>query len=212
MRTVLMIAAATAACASLAGASVLVGSFENTLSEPLGNWTTVPAGNSFSGTGATDGSSSLSFVAASGFNWALTFNGNEPLRDAILDNDMLLFDVTVPGEYIPGISEYMVFYASFNSESTGWQQTSANLQRTDGGGDNALGGDRITMMWNYSLHGTQPIVNPASSWSQFNIATNWGGAQRPTMYVDNVRLARIPEPATLGALVAAGALVLRRRG
>jgi hypothetical protein len=32
------------------------------------------------------------------------------------------------------------------------------------------------------------------------------------MYVDNVRLARIPEPATLGALVAAGALLLRRRG
>lgn len=211
MRAVLMIAAATAACASFANAT-MIGSFENTLSEPLGNWTTVPAGNSYSSTGVTHGASSLSFIPASGFQWALTFNGNAPLRDEILANDMLLFDVTVPGQYVPGISEYMVFYASFNSDSVGWQQTSANLQRVDGGGENALGGDRITMMWNYSLHATQPIVNPGSPWSQLNIATNWGGSQRPTMYIDNVRLARIPEPATLGALIAAGALVLRRRG
>jgi hypothetical protein len=103
-----MIAAATAACASFANAT-MIGSFENTLSEPLGNWTTVPAGNSYSSTGVTHGASSLSFIPASGFQWALTFNGNAPLRDEILANDMLLFDVTVPGQYVPGISEYMVF-------------------------------------------------------------------------------------------------------
>lgn len=205
----LLCAATTIVVATMptsARADTLLGSFENSLSGPLGNWT-LPGTVNYSATGATDGAVSAAITPPVGFNWSIALNGNEPLRDAILANDKIAFDVTITQAYTPGVAEYVVFLASFNSNSTGWQQAGSNLLSP--GGENALGQTKQTFVWDYPNN----VVNAASPWSQFNIATNFGPSSgtAPTIFIDNVRLIAVPEPAALATLASAGTLLFRRR-
>ena len=210
MRTHLLAVAAVAALGPICHADVLLGSFENSMAGSLeGTWSVSSASQAYSPTGATDGASTVALTpGAPGFAWTLALNGNAVLRDAILANDAIAFDVTVPsGPQTPGVWEYMVFGAAFNSAG-GWQQTPTNVTRS-GGGDNAWNTDKVTFVWDYPAN----VVSAASSWSQFNIALNsgnLGGNPPPTVYIDNVRL--VPEPAALGLVaVAGGAMALGRR-
>jgi hypothetical protein len=210
-----MIRSALAAAAVLLAASsaqaTLLGSFEGNLSGPLGTWSyTNGTSGTFSSTvGVTEGTQSAAITVVPNFNWAMALNGNEPLRDAILANDLIAFDVTIETPYTPGVAEYMVFFASLNSEGTGWQQTAANLRPLGGGSDNAMGTTKVTFVWDYP----QTAMNATSAWAQFNLATNFGPASGtvPTMHIDNFRLIPIPEPTSLGALALGGLVALRRR-
>lgn len=199
-----------AATATAASADVLLGDFENSLAGPLGTWSGSGGVTlTYSSTnGVSSGSSSLQVQrSAQGFDWSLALNGNEPLRDAILANDKLAFDVTMVTGPQPPTFPYSVFLASLNSNATGWTQATANL--TSVSGENGWNTDKVTFIWDYPQTG----MNASSPWSQINIATNIGNVTGPipAIYIDNVRLIAAPEPASLCGLASVLTLGLRRR-
>lgn len=230
MRIGLIALAAVSACATITSANVVIGSFEGSLASPftdatwalrnnVANLNTGAAATNFGyfSTGATEGTSAMRIRIPGGFTWGLELTqgggGGNTFRDAWNSHDALLFDVTIAGG-TPDVNPYQVFLASINSDGTGggWQQATANLQRVDGGGENAVNNEQtVTMRWNYRADG-KLFPSDTANFAQLNIATNGGNyTGAPYGYFDNFRLVVVPEPASLAALASGGVLVLRRR-
>jgi hypothetical protein len=107
----------------------LVGSFENSLSSPLGGTWEGPGleNPTYVTTGATDGSSALAIHHPTGWNIEAIFRGGMPLAQATAQHDFLLIDVTtsdlgVSGDgWSPSWRQLFVVFNS-NDDYGGWQQ------------------------------------------------------------------------------------------
>src|SRR5262245_19307780 len=107
---------------------VLLGSFENNLSSPIGGTWEGPgiATSTFVSTGATEGTSAIAFHQPPSWNIEAILKGGMPLAQAVAQNDFLIIDVTTvdSGVNNDGWSpSWRAVDAVFNSIQGGWQQS-----------------------------------------------------------------------------------------
>ncbi len=149
--------------------------------------------------GATEGTHSMQVNWSGGFQWYGDATNNFAVRDALVNdpNKEILFDVTVPDGGLAGWSNALLAM----NDSLGWRQVDNSKQL-----DIPQTAGTYTLAFDISGI-TGP--NPTGTWFQLFFSVN--GPTTETYYIDNIRTAPVPEPASLTVLVAGAGLLIRRR-
>jgi hypothetical protein len=226
-------AAGVAGMASFASASSFtVANFEDGMTDGFGTATNSGVtANSFASptTGTintpatgTDTTQVLDLFAA-GFNGGLTSGADlgfdfkaSGLATQFLANDVLTFNWEVPpSATTSGYSQ--LYNIILNAPGAGFvgvggsSGATSPLAVTTGtvNQNPTYSGQLNTVSINYDAYKAAISANP--SYLQLEIQTNNGGGAPSDMYFDNFTLSTVPEPASLGMLVVAGAGMLGRR-
>ncbi len=181
--------------------ATLIASFEGALDA---NWNASGPAATFGNTiGVTEGSDSLKVAAAAGWQQSVYWGSASVVADLIA-GATLDMDVTIPADagVAPG-DDWADVYLVIQGDGQGWLSTAAPI---------ATNGTTETQSWDY--HAAGATLNPAAAWFEIILIVNSGAAR--DVYVDNIRIASVPEPSSLllvgmGGLASLGGLVRRRR-
>ncbi|RIK72316.1 MAG: hypothetical protein DCC67_19445 [Planctomycetota bacterium] len=241
-RRFLLAVAALAVTAAPAWAQIVIGNFEGgTDGWAATSGTGIYPDNSpgYGGFFATNGSYALNLLApdlasnppSGTFRWSMQLDNNDiPNLGALFAaNPILIADVGFrTDEWADPDANWARWdTASINNNVTGWKQTSdANMDDTSnpgfpGGWDQTNFGatNKRTIRWNF-----QEVLTPAelagiaagTTYFQINLSTNYDANYNTaggSYWIDNIRLAAVPEPATatLAGLAGLMAIAARRR-
>lgn len=206
-------AIAAGAFSATSASAVVIGAFEGDFSSPYTSineedvevdvlWTT-DTDASFTGFGATEGSTSFTASKAPGWGNILFLNGGTQLAADVSEYNYLALDVSSPDT-----AEWRQFFVVMQGDGLGWTQRGGDVGGLTPGGTATLFIDLVES-------GAKAAASPASTWWQLFIIAQGGDAGSPNpidFTVDNIRFANeVPEPASLSLLALGLAAITSRR-
>lgn len=205
-----IVAAAVLGAAQMASAAVILTSFESP-----GDILPSVSGTTFaqSTNGATAGSFSMAATPAgnAGFLWSSFPNWDSTYYTAWKNNPILKMDIQMG----PNAAGANMNLAVAVNGAMGWQdEADIPLPGYDGNPTgwpwvNANQTINTTFVWDFTaLAATAPATG---TFFQVSLCIRSTSTTGPTMYIDNIRLEAIPEPASLGLLGLASLALGRRR-
>ena len=209
---------------------IVIGDFEGPGTAQLDGWSVTGANSAFAGddigavwSSTGNGSLAILFQTANTFQWNLQYTNLEVLSQlANSGGAMVLADVYWLTSDWNGTEGWVRWDVASLNSNQGWKQTNDSLMGdtanpgSPGGWDPVNWGasNQRTISWDFStlLEGATPQDIVGGGWAQLNLSVNGdtGPDTSGIMYIDNIRLETIPEPATL-LLLGLGGLMLRRR-
>jgi hypothetical protein len=200
MKKQLILAGALITTTALLQAQTVIGDFE---SGSFDTWTAGTATLSFDTVGTTLGSSSLKIVAPGGWNAVLSRDVTSFISLLAQTGTTISLDITARNDDNSIPSWWLGNEIVLQSDTTGWVGL--------GGQGTPIGWGPQTTTETYTIPAATSALLAAATWAQVILVNNTGDGA--TIYVDNIVITAVPEPATasLIGLGLAGLLVGRRR-
>jgi hypothetical protein len=185
---------------ALLQAQMVIGNFE---SGNLDGWSAGSSTISFDTVGATLNSSSLKIAAPGGWNTVLSRGVTDLIPSLSLAGTTISLDITARNDDGSIPDWWLGNEIILQSDTTGWVGL--------GGQSTAIGWGPATTHEVYAIPAATSALLASATWAQLILANNTGGGGA-TIYVDNIAVNAIPEPAA-ACLIGLGLAVLaiRRR-
>lgn len=200
MKKQLILAGAILTTATLLQAQTVIGNFE---SGSLDGWTAGSSTLSFDTVGTTLGSSSLKLVAPGGWNAVISRDVTSLISLLSQTGTTISLDITARNDDNSIPSWWLGNEIVLQSDTTGWVGL--------GGQTTPIGWGPQTTTETYAIPTATSALLASATWAQLILINNTGAGS--TIYVDNIAINAVPEPATasLIGLAAASLLIFRRR-